>query len=335
MVDVVMEHEYFGIQSHHEKYAVFDSTIAEYEFIQEEDDEAIRNAGTATLRTRRRQLEHMMNRLRGPRIGYGQGEYDRVAFLPKQFNLWLKGLVRWCDGLDLRMRPLEGASKGTSRWEELVVRYRSEQVSGGDSRARMYRKMNEGVEDEVDEDTMVRSEMVQVYRAHECPEQQQQGRWRSLPLRLTSPRQRKASLKEEKDGKADRDSKWRVLKIAAIIIVNAILLIKIAQAIENGAPPPPPQHWTKDMESYSGGSINNGTIDAATVAPEYNQPQELRRGENQEHREQAYSAVIVEEEEGGEDHYRRRGDHHHMRRREVRHHKERSHVRDWEPEGAI
>ena len=136
-VDVVMEEEYFGIKSHHEKYRAFDEALNEYEFAQEDDTEQC--AGRTQFRMRRRQLEHAMNRLRGPRIGYGRGEYDRVAFVPVQFNLWLTGLIRWCDGLDLRMRPAlkervkteaSSSQESSTRWEELVVRYRCERGSG-------------------------------------------------------------------------------------------------------------------------------------------------------------------------------------------------------------
>jgi len=211
MIDVVMEHEYFGIESHHEKYRVFDSISTEYEFAQDDDNDDISN-GHAALRVKMRQLEHMLNRLRGPRIGYGQGEYDRVAFLPVQFNTWLRSVIRWCDGLDLRMRPAECTRTEVSRWEEFVVKYRSEQVSGsGFEDSRIRRKAYEGL-DECDDEEMFevsRGSVLESIRIHEYSNiearQQQQGRWRSMPLRSGSPRPRSSNLKENTDDKINRN----------------------------------------------------------------------------------------------------------------------------------
>lgn len=220
MIDVVMEHEYFGIKSHHEKYSVFDSTTTEYEFEQDEDDDDnYCNDSYATLRARRRQLEHVLNRLRGPRIGYGRGEYDRVAFVPVQFNTWLKNLIRWCDGLDLRMRPAECTMGGVSRWDEYVVRYRSEQVSGnGAQGSSARRKAYEGSEDcddgmldengcrqmaEVSRGSILESIRIHGYSSD--ARQQHNGRWRSLPSRSTSPRRRSATVKENKEDKMNRN----------------------------------------------------------------------------------------------------------------------------------
>lgn len=119
MIDVVMEKEYFGIHSHHEKYSVFDT----------ECEDELTYYGPEYASSTRAQLHHAMNSLRGPRIGYSRGEYDRVVFVPMQFNVWLTGLVRWCDGLDLRMRKTietENEVKAkNSRWEELVIKYRA------------------------------------------------------------------------------------------------------------------------------------------------------------------------------------------------------------------
>lgn len=120
MIDVVMEKEYFGIHSHHEKYSVFDT----------ECEDELTYYGPEYASSTRAQLHHAMNRLRGPRIGYSRGEYDRVVFVPMQFNVWLTGLVRWCDGLDLRMRKTTSETESeakakSSRWEEWVIKYRA------------------------------------------------------------------------------------------------------------------------------------------------------------------------------------------------------------------
>ncbi|KAF9115560.1 hypothetical protein BGX27_007447 [Mortierella sp. AM989] len=136
MVDVVMEKEYFGLRRHHEKYTAFDSRWSDNENqerqqINEESEKehstTIVPGSTSTgFAAKRAQLEHRMNRLRGPGIGYDRGEYDRVAFIPMQYNIWLTGVIRWCDGLDLRMRQPNNDSS-VSRWEELVVNRQSVQ----------------------------------------------------------------------------------------------------------------------------------------------------------------------------------------------------------------
>ncbi|KAF9956857.1 hypothetical protein BGZ65_002421 [Modicella reniformis] len=272
MIDVVMEEEYFGIESHHEKYKVFDNLSTEYEFAQDEDDDI--NSRTI-LHIRRRQLEHTLNRLRGPRIGYGRGEYDRVAFLPVQFNTWLKGLIRWCDGLDLRMRADENSEEDVSRWDELVVRYRSEQVSNNSFQAsRVRRKADEGLE-ECDEriegyrqqDGSI-LESIRIHGYSFEARQQQHGRWRSSSLRSASPRRRSSSsLKEEKEDKMDRKRKLRIIKIAFIIFINVILLTKLVQVIQSRVNSAPPSHWPQEMESYPGGAIYTNDTPASITAP--------------------------------------------------------------------
>ncbi|KAF9355578.1 hypothetical protein BGX26_006389 [Mortierella sp. AD094] len=139
MIDVVMEKEYFGLSRHHEKYTVFDNRWSEnkrHEHSQESEKEhsiAIAPESTATgFAAKRAQLEYRMNRLRGPGIGYDRGEHDRVAFVPMQYNIWLTGVVRWCDGLDLRMRQVDDDSS-VSRWEELVINRQSTQKNQSSS----------------------------------------------------------------------------------------------------------------------------------------------------------------------------------------------------------
>ncbi|KAG0278952.1 hypothetical protein BGZ95_002679 [Linnemannia exigua] len=131
MVDTVMEKEYFGLRRHNEKYVMFDSYWLEKEERQEERYTQLVGQSSNTpqpsaFSVKRAQLQHVMNRIRGPGIGYSRGEYDRVAFIPMQYNIWLTGLIRWCDGLDLRMRQ---SSSGTAvtRWEEYVMEYRTQQ----------------------------------------------------------------------------------------------------------------------------------------------------------------------------------------------------------------
>ncbi|KAF9914945.1 hypothetical protein BX616_007249 [Lobosporangium transversale] len=309
MIDVVMEEEYFGIKSHHEKYAVFNTAAAEYEFVTQEQDRAIDEEDeevkvtisstttsttstltpnptkSQTISSRRKQLEYHMNRLRGPRIGYGRGEYDRVAFVPMQFNLWLKNVVRWCDGLDLRMNPYiaenpstgeqeeeEGLSSlsSSSRWNELVVRYRAELASITGARCDC-KKTDGELENNLNgyNELGRHREMVQVYRSgsglesvhiHNYMEergQQQHGRWRSMALR-TSPRSRSPDLKAAKAKKMERNRKLFVLKIALVIFVNVILLIKVIETVQNNSSAAASSsQWPTEMKTYPGGTIYN------------------------------------------------------------------------------
>ncbi|KAF9903417.1 hypothetical protein EC991_003827 [Linnemannia zychae] len=137
MVDTVMEKEYFGLRRHNEKYSMFDSYWVEKEERQEQRykqlvDESSKEDPLApqpsAFALKRAQLQHVMNRIRGPGIGYSRGEYDRVAFIPMQYNIWLTGLIRWCDGLDLRMRQ-SSSGMAVTRWEEYVMEYRTQHHS--------------------------------------------------------------------------------------------------------------------------------------------------------------------------------------------------------------
>ncbi|KAF9920829.1 hypothetical protein FBU30_009213 [Linnemannia zychae] len=256
MIDVVMEREYFGIGSHSEKYSAFDSTLTEYEFSYDNDDLSTRHQ--STFQIRRRRLEHHMNRIRGPGIGYGRGEYDRVAFVPLQLNVWLINIIRWCDGLDLRMRKdLPSESKNTTRWEDLVVRYRSGRFNPSTTTtaptpcSSIYCCYRKSMSNESG------SEMVQLYHSNdvrdpttarlseECNcadefddnQQQHFGRWRSLPLRSGSSRQR--SFKEDKVDSKDRERKLHIFKVALIVFVNTILLVKIVEAYQGRSSTPP------------------------------------------------------------------------------------------------
>lgn len=193
MIDVVMEQEYFGIKEHSEKYSAFDQILNEYEMLKDHqqqeqallqctdsNEESAPLAGTTGLATlsakkplatteaswqnHRKRLEHMMNQLRGPRIGYARGEHDRVAFVPMQYNLGLTGLIRWCDGLDLRMRPEVnnrhtagasghgGARRGPARWNDLVVRYRIEKETSGSASGVHFRHREEYDDDEAEDE---------------------------------------------------------------------------------------------------------------------------------------------------------------------------------------
>ncbi|KAG0207307.1 hypothetical protein BGX33_006913 [Mortierella sp. NVP41] len=135
MVDTVMEKEYFGLRRHNEKYSMFDHYWVEKEERQEQKYRQLVDQTTkdddptapqpSSFALKRAQLQHVMNRIRGPGIGYSRGEYDRVAFIPMQYNIWLTGLIRWCDGLDLRMRQSSTGS-GLTRWEEYVMEHRTQ-----------------------------------------------------------------------------------------------------------------------------------------------------------------------------------------------------------------
>ncbi|KAF9123942.1 hypothetical protein BGW39_008588 [Mortierella sp. 14UC] len=133
MVDTVMEKEYFGLRRHNEKYIMFDSYWLEKEKHQEKryrqlvDQASKEDTSSApqpsAFALKRAQLQHVMNRIRGPGIGYSRGEYDHVAFIPMQYNIWLTGLIRWCDGLDLRMHQ-SSSGMAVTRWEEYVMEHR-------------------------------------------------------------------------------------------------------------------------------------------------------------------------------------------------------------------
>ncbi|KAG0285244.1 hypothetical protein BGZ96_010459 [Linnemannia gamsii] len=288
MVDVVMEREYFGIESQNEKYSAFDSTSTDYEFSSYDNDD-LSTRHQSDFHIRRRRLEHQMNRMRGPGIGYGRGEYNRVAFVPMQLNVFLINTIRWCDGLDLRMRQdMPAASKNSTRWEDLVVRYRSgRSTPASDLTAAAtpcssvnccHRKSEADTYDRQNENG---SEMVQLYHPNDvntpltgglddvcnCSEepdyygnsnndgqQQHFGRWRSLPLRSGSSRQRSSNHKEDKYGAKDRDRKLHIIKIALIVFVNTILLVKIVEAYQgrSAAPPSPPAtHSTQDINAIN------------------------------------------------------------------------------------
>ncbi|KAG0332480.1 hypothetical protein BG004_001256 [Podila humilis] len=134
MIDVVMEKEYFGLQRQNEKYLVFEpSTEAAVKATSAAEDEVITTAKDTSFAGRKARLNHRMNRLRGPGIGYDRSEHDRVAFIPMQYNTWLTGAVRWCDGLDLRMRQSASGDGECTRWEELVVTHRSRTASSSGS----------------------------------------------------------------------------------------------------------------------------------------------------------------------------------------------------------
>ncbi|OAQ22760.1 hypothetical protein K457DRAFT_281204 [Linnemannia elongata AG-77] len=296
MIDVVMEREYFGIQSHNEKYSAFDSTSTDYEFSSYDNDD-LSTRHQSDFHIRRRRLEHQMNRIRGPGIGYGRGEYDRVAFVPMQLNVWLINIVRWCDGLDLRMRQdMPAASKNSTRWEDLVVRYRSgRSTPASDSTAVTpcssanccHRKSEADLYDRRNENG---SEMVQLYHPNDvnapltgglddvcnCADddynnsdngqQEHFGRWRSLPLRSGSSRQRSSNHKEDKYGSKDRDRKLHIIKVALIVFVNTILLVKIVEAYQGrSTAPPPPAHQEIN-------AINN-TLHPDTPTAVYHPPQ--------------------------------------------------------------
>ncbi|KAG0211110.1 sphingomyelin synthase [Mortierella sp. GBA30] len=130
MIDVVMEKEYFGLRRHHEKYTVFNDRWSNESNVngdaeKEPTDAAEHPKSFANeFAAKRAQLKYRMNRMRGPGIGYDRGEHDRVAFVPMQYNTWLTGAIRWCDGLDLRMRQSSTQSTAT-RWEEFVEVHRS------------------------------------------------------------------------------------------------------------------------------------------------------------------------------------------------------------------
>ncbi|GJJ68519.1 hypothetical protein EMPS_00865 [Entomortierella parvispora] len=100
MVDVVMEKEYFGHRRQRDKYLTFGHHDV---IVEDAAKDAVEPAATGSFESRRAQVNARLNRMRGPGIGYDRTEHDCVAFAPMQYNTWLTGAIRWCDGLDLRM----------------------------------------------------------------------------------------------------------------------------------------------------------------------------------------------------------------------------------------
>ncbi|KAF9198056.1 hypothetical protein BGZ49_001247 [Haplosporangium sp. Z 27] len=346
MIEVVMEEEYFGVKSHHEKYVAFDNSIAEYEFSQEElecaetegdDETSTTSTLNSTFTQRRRQLEHTLNGLRGPRIGYGRGEYDRVVFVPMQFNLWLKNIIRWCDGLDLRMKPqTRSSTTSVSRWDELVVRYRARKVEEStddfQSSSRIYRRSDWEQEDDMSYEYETRRKMVEV-------SQSGQGRWHPLRPNSTSSRTRSSNSREDKPEKTEHNRKMNILKIGLIVLVNLILLIKVVEVIRNRAAADSTQ-WPKKMESYPGGSINRSepNITQTLQQPKVEQGFEEVNPDTQHYHEDGARHERYHEGNHRGGRYREgrnHGDRHHEGRRHRGYHKEHRGDRDWEPEGAI
>jgi len=114
MVDVVMEKEYFGYRRQRDKYVDFGHHDV---IVEDAAKDVIEPAAPGSFESRKTQLNAGLNRMRGPGIGYDRTEHDCVAFAPMQYNTWLTGAVRWCDGLDLRMHRT-GRTADARRWEQ-------------------------------------------------------------------------------------------------------------------------------------------------------------------------------------------------------------------------
>ncbi|KAF9401296.1 hypothetical protein BGZ94_005245 [Podila epigama] len=305
MIDVVMEKEYFGIHSHHEKYSVFDAEHNNNSSNNNNNGENLPYFHPEYASSTRAQLNHTLNRLRGPRIGYCRGEYDRVVFVPMQFNVWLTGLVRWCDGLDLRMRkPCESMSssspssspsveklkgKQISRWEQWVVKYRAEQytVGGrlGGAQSNSYRESSEYhgemIESRNHNQSMHLDSIhvvnyadgsVSIGRSHERrdyePRRHRTCHDESMfSFGSSSPLSRISKFKLEKLTKIDRKSKMHMLKIAVIVLVNVILVVKVVQSYQ-GKSSAPDNQWSENIASYPGGKITIDDLDEIQAPPE-------------------------------------------------------------------
>ncbi|KAF9373635.1 sphingomyelin synthase [Podila verticillata] len=301
MIDVVMEKEYFGIHSHHEKYSVFDTEC--------EDD--LTYYGPEYASSARAQLHHAMNHLRGPRIGYSRGEYDRVVFIPMQFNVWLTGLVRWCDGLDLRMRKTvpdteESNKAKSSRWEEWVIKYRAGQYRIRNARSPL--KSEEAYRD--GESMEYHREMIESHNHNHSQSMRLdsvrivshpdgsvsygQSRYERgydrrqdtlFSFRPSSPLSLISKFKTEKFDKIDKKSKIHALKIALIVLVNVILLVKAVQHYQ-GRSSEPPKEWPEEMVAYPGGKITIDDMEEIQVhEPNHNRDAEasgfVKRGEGE------------------------------------------------------
>ncbi|KAG0350725.1 sphingomyelin synthase [Podila minutissima] len=279
MIDVVMEKEYFGIHSHHEKYSVFDT----------ECEDELTYYGPEYASSTRAQLHHAMNSLRGPRIGYSRGEYDRVVFVPMQFNVWLTGLVRWCDGLDLRMRKTietENEVKAkNSRWEELVIKYRagyrirnasplkSEEAYCDGESMEYHREMVESHNHNnmrLDSVHVVSNPDGTVSYGRSHYERAYERRQDTLfSFRPSSPLSLISKFKTEKFDKIDKKSKIHALKIALIVLVNVILVVKAVQTYQ-GRSSEPPKQWPEEMVNYPGGKITIDDMEEIQVPDQTN-----------------------------------------------------------------
>ncbi|KAG0029071.1 sphingomyelin synthase [Podila clonocystis] len=282
MIDVVMEKEYFGIHSHHEKYSVFDT----------ECEDELACYGPEYASSTRSQLHHTMNRLRGPRIGYSRGEYDRVVFVPMQFNVWLTGVVRWCDGLDLRMRKATSETETdvkakNSRWEEFVIKYRAGQYRirnarfplkseegyrDGDSmeyHREMIESRNHDQSMQLDSVHIVSNPDGSVSYGRSHYERAYERQDTLFSFRPSSPLSLISKFKTEKFDKIDKKSKIHALKIALIVLVNVILVVKAVQTYQ-GRSSEPPKQWPEEMVNYPGGKITIDDMDEIQVPDQAN-----------------------------------------------------------------
>ncbi|KAF9328535.1 hypothetical protein BG006_008296 [Podila minutissima] len=162
MIDVVMEKEYFGLQRQNEKYLVFGDSASLKDI---DTEETITTAKDTSFAGQRARLNKRMNRMRGAGIGYDRSEHDRVAFVPMQYNTWLTGAVRWCDGLDLRMRQSSSGTGDCTRWEELIITHRSLNASSSSNTHSHKGHDNQASHD----DTPVMLESVRVASHDEIP----------------------------------------------------------------------------------------------------------------------------------------------------------------------
>ncbi|KAG0270263.1 hypothetical protein DFQ27_009055 [Actinomortierella ambigua] len=264
MIDIVMDKEYFGVRRSHEKFRIFDS-----EWERQEKRKGIHRSALATKRAK---VNHYLNRLRGPGIGYQRTEYDRVAFVPMQYNTWLTGLVRWCDGLDLRMRR---ADPNLNRWEELVIRHRCMY----DSAENGARKADFDGSDDIEQN----GEMIQIHH-HEHDNSIApvilEGVQVISPDGSTTIAQpgygvyRKDSHNRGIGAKNERNRRAiLILKVSVIVLLSFLVVLKVGQTYLKEHPRRE-LLWPERMEEYPGGVIltddegqSLGEVHATTSTP--------------------------------------------------------------------
>ncbi|KAG0231396.1 hypothetical protein BGW41_002196 [Actinomortierella wolfii] len=245
MIDIVMDKEYFGVRRSYEKFRVFDS-----EWERKERRSAIQ---LSTATSKRARLNRKLNKLRGPGIGYQRTEYDRVAFVPMQYNTWLTGLVRWCDGLDLRMRR---SDRNLNRWEELVIRHRCMNASSENG-------VQKAEYDGPDDIEQQNGEMIQVSHERDgtilpvmlegvqviSPDGSTTIARPGYGIERKNSHNRAIGTKDERNRRA-----VLILKVSVVVLLSFLVVLKIGQTYLK-------DHqrrellWSERMEEYPGGVI--------------------------------------------------------------------------------
>ncbi|KAF9582938.1 hypothetical protein BGW38_010557 [Lunasporangiospora selenospora] len=229
-----MEQQYFGLEDPRDKYRLYDTVTSTLD-----EEKMVYRKQTSSL-----------------------GEHDRVAFVPMQLNSSFTRIIRWCDGIDLRAHEITFTENKPS-WDDCVVDYRSGALSQREFMT-AYRHMNNGMDGGMDSVQVHVFDPMDAYAPHgaaacRCCEKPQYSPFRVIVDFFKSMR----NVESEKSRTRGHNSKLRILKIVALVVVNTILVIKAVQIYQERVAGPP-SHWPKDMETYPGGVIWH---DSQTATP--------------------------------------------------------------------